>query len=26
MSIFNNPDLANAVGTGSLDKEKKDDK
>lgn len=26
MSLFNNPDLANAVGTGSLDKEKKDDK
>ena len=26
MSIFNNPDLANAFGTGSLDKEKKDDK
>lgn len=26
MSIFSNPDLANAVGTGSLDKEKKDDK
>lgn len=26
ISIFNNPDLANAVGTGSLDKEKKDDK
>ena len=26
MSIFNNPDLANAVGTGRLDKEKKDDK
>lgn len=26
MSIFNNPDLANAVSTGSLDKEKKDDK
>ena len=25
-AIFNNPDLANAVGTGSLDKEKKDDK
>ena len=26
MSLFNNPDLANAVGTGSLEKEKKDDK
>lgn len=26
MSIFNNPEFANAVGTGSLDKEKKDDK
>ena len=25
-AIFNNPDLANAVGTGSLEKEKKDDK
>ena len=25
-AIFNNPELANAVGTGSLEKEKKDDK
>lgn len=25
-AIFNNPDLANAVGTGSLEKEKKDEK
>lgn len=25
MGVFNNPELANAVGTGSLEKEKKDD-